>query len=227
MRRQLRKILPVVQIKKKLAFSLLQFYDAAKPAKKALLRLTEHSELNNFTNMVAKIEIDDLLRKSKWDCKLAKNYEQPPSIQNLLVLTKSSVLENFYGELITNLTVREIHKCVDRNWTCVLLCRKNNSGGVRSRSQAKPTSCWDARNNSQAHVDVNSDVIGLINLRNSRPSWCSNSGATSRILPILTLILNSYAFSFFVRENSTVRLRFYSFHPFIFVLWIAAVTSVE
>ena len=34
-----------------LAFSLLQFYNAAKTAKKRLLKQTEHSELNSFTIM--------------------------------------------------------------------------------------------------------------------------------------------------------------------------------
>ena len=54
-------------MKKKLAFLLLQYYDAAiKTAKKKrLLKLTKHSELNNFTNMVAKIDIDALKFKSK------------------------------------------------------------------------------------------------------------------------------------------------------------------
>ena len=41
------KYLNVLKLKKKLhTFSLLQFYDAAKKAKKSLLKLTEHSELN-------------------------------------------------------------------------------------------------------------------------------------------------------------------------------------
>ena len=41
----------------KTRFSLLQYYVAAKMAKKHLLKLTEHLELNSFTNMVAKIDI--------------------------------------------------------------------------------------------------------------------------------------------------------------------------
>ena len=35
-------------------------YNAAKTAKKPLLRQTEHGELNSFTNMVAKIDVDKL-----------------------------------------------------------------------------------------------------------------------------------------------------------------------
>ena len=45
---------------KKLAFSLLQFYDAAKAAKKRLLKLTEHLKLSSFINIVTKIDVDDL-----------------------------------------------------------------------------------------------------------------------------------------------------------------------
>ena len=45
-------------VKKKIAFSLLQFRDVAKAAKKPFLLQTEHSELNSFTNMVAKVNID-------------------------------------------------------------------------------------------------------------------------------------------------------------------------
>ena len=43
---------------KKLTFSLLQVYDAAKAVKKPLLKLTEHLKLNSFTNIVAKIDIN-------------------------------------------------------------------------------------------------------------------------------------------------------------------------
>ena len=39
----------------KTCFSLLQFYDSPKPAKKCLLTLTKHSKLSSFTNMVTKI----------------------------------------------------------------------------------------------------------------------------------------------------------------------------
>ena len=46
--------------KKKLSFSLLQFYGAAKATKKRLLKLTKHSEFNSFTNMNAEIDIDAL-----------------------------------------------------------------------------------------------------------------------------------------------------------------------
>ena len=46
--------------RKNLAFSLLQFYNAAKAAKKPVLKQVEHCELNNFTNMVAKIDIHTL-----------------------------------------------------------------------------------------------------------------------------------------------------------------------
>ena len=48
LRRRLRKFLPDFQC-------FLQFYDAAK---KCLLKLTDLSELNSFTNVVAKIDID-------------------------------------------------------------------------------------------------------------------------------------------------------------------------
>ena len=41
LRRQLKEFLALVQMKT-LAFSLLQFYDAAKTAKKRLLKQTEH-----------------------------------------------------------------------------------------------------------------------------------------------------------------------------------------
>ena len=37
---------------KKLAFLLLYFYDAAKAAKKRFLKLTEHSKLSSFANMI-------------------------------------------------------------------------------------------------------------------------------------------------------------------------------
>ena len=50
----------LVQIEEKLAFTLLQLYDAAKQQKKRLLKLIKHSESNSFTNMVAKIDIDAL-----------------------------------------------------------------------------------------------------------------------------------------------------------------------
>ena len=52
---QLRKILAVVQNEKKITFSLSQFCNAAKAAEKRLFKQTEHPQLNNFTNMVAKI----------------------------------------------------------------------------------------------------------------------------------------------------------------------------
>ena len=52
----MKKFFEVVQIEKK--NSLLQFYDAAKAAKKHLSKLTEHSELSNFTYMVAEKDID-------------------------------------------------------------------------------------------------------------------------------------------------------------------------
>ena len=45
---------------KKLAISLLQFYDAGKPVQKHLLKLTDYSKLSSFTNMVTKINVDDL-----------------------------------------------------------------------------------------------------------------------------------------------------------------------
>ena len=45
---------------KKLAFSLLQFYDAAKARKKPSLKQTKQLELNSVSNMPAKIDIDAL-----------------------------------------------------------------------------------------------------------------------------------------------------------------------
>ena len=39
---------------------LLQLYDATKAGKKPLFKQTEHWELNSFTKMVAKIDIDTL-----------------------------------------------------------------------------------------------------------------------------------------------------------------------
>ena len=45
---------------KKLAFLLLQFYDAAKVRKKPSLKHTEQQELNSVTNMPAKIDINAL-----------------------------------------------------------------------------------------------------------------------------------------------------------------------
>ena len=46
LRKQLINIWDALKLKKTPYFSLLQFYDAAKKAKKFLLKLTEHSELN-------------------------------------------------------------------------------------------------------------------------------------------------------------------------------------
>ena len=45
---------------KKLAFSLLQFYDAAKARKKPSLKHTEQYELKRVSNMTAEIDIDAL-----------------------------------------------------------------------------------------------------------------------------------------------------------------------
>ena len=50
------EILAVVSVKKKLAFSRLEFYAAKKP----LLKYTDYGELNKFTNMVAKVRIEAL-----------------------------------------------------------------------------------------------------------------------------------------------------------------------
>ena len=46
--------------RKRLAFSLLHFCEAAKAGKHRLLELKEHSELSSFTNMVAEIDTDAL-----------------------------------------------------------------------------------------------------------------------------------------------------------------------
>ena len=43
---------------KNIAFSLLQFNHVAKPAKR-LLKLTKHSKLSSFTNMITKIDLDN------------------------------------------------------------------------------------------------------------------------------------------------------------------------
>ena len=45
---------------KKLAFSLLQFYNAAKARKKPSLKQTEQYELNSVSNMPAEIDVDAL-----------------------------------------------------------------------------------------------------------------------------------------------------------------------
>ena len=54
------KMFAAAQIQKQLAFSLWQFYDVARAAKKRLLKLTENSEQNSFTNMIAKIDVEAL-----------------------------------------------------------------------------------------------------------------------------------------------------------------------
>ena len=59
LRRQSRKILAIVLIEKACFFAFAILYDAAikKQQKKRLLNLTEHSELSNFTNTVAKLTL--------------------------------------------------------------------------------------------------------------------------------------------------------------------------
>ena len=57
---QLRKFFAIVQIKKKTSFFGYAILRCCKRGNKNLRKLTEHSELNNFTNMVAKIDIDAL-----------------------------------------------------------------------------------------------------------------------------------------------------------------------
>ena len=46
--------------KKNVFFFILQVYITAKAARKSILKLTEQMELNSFTNITAKIDIDAL-----------------------------------------------------------------------------------------------------------------------------------------------------------------------
>ena len=72
----------------------MRFYDAPKAAKTRLLKVTEHSEINDFTNMVAKIDTNAREKaakyNNKWGLKLSKNREQPVSTENLLDVTKKN-----------------------------------------------------------------------------------------------------------------------------------------
>ena len=61
MRKRLRIFLAGVEVKS----SLFHFYVAAKVAKKPLLEKTDHWKLNSFSNMVAKIDVNDLKIKEK------------------------------------------------------------------------------------------------------------------------------------------------------------------
>ena len=45
---------------KKRALFVLAIYYAAKVAKKSLLELTKHLKLSSFTNMISKLDVDDL-----------------------------------------------------------------------------------------------------------------------------------------------------------------------
>ena len=70
MRWQLRKILAVAQIENTLFFAF-EYYDAPiNTAKKEFTQADKYLELNNFTNMVAEFEIDDL--KFKNICRINK-----------------------------------------------------------------------------------------------------------------------------------------------------------
>ena len=82
LRRQLIFVLALVQMKM-LAFSLLQFYDAANTAKK---KTFTQADRNSFTSMVAIIAINALKIQKQMRLKLAKNQEHPASTKNLLVL---------------------------------------------------------------------------------------------------------------------------------------------
>ena len=88
----LRKLSAFVQIAKNSLFCFCNFTMLAKAGKKNLLKLTEHSELNSFTNMAAEIDIDALKIqeqiKTKCGWKLTKTCEQAASTQKLLILVK-------------------------------------------------------------------------------------------------------------------------------------------
>ena len=67
LRKQLRKFFGSCSTWKKYAFSLLQFYNAAKTGKKPSLKQTEQKELNSATNMATKIDIDTLkIQSTAW-----------------------------------------------------------------------------------------------------------------------------------------------------------------
>ena len=84
---------------KKLAFSLLQFYEAAKAGKKLLLRQTLHWELWSATNMFAKIDIDALKKKSRRnDAENQKKKQQPVLTQDLLLPQKKNALGHDHFE---------------------------------------------------------------------------------------------------------------------------------
>ena len=77
---------------KKLAISLLQFYDAATAEKKPSRKQKTDWELNSFTNLVVKLHVDAFKLKKikmKWSWKPTKNWEHPVPTQNLLILIKT------------------------------------------------------------------------------------------------------------------------------------------